>query len=690
MSSLITGKQILTGPGIPSSSIGNNGDQYIDTTTGDLYNKGPTSWVQVGNVFGPPGESGSEILTGSTIPLDSLGNDGDQYIDTTTNDFYQKISGTWIFKGSFSGNRILTGNGIPSSLLGSNGDYYINTTNDDYYLKINGVWNMEGNLQGQTGIPGTKGSSIISGSGPPPSIGNEGDIYINNINGDYYRRMGGVWLLQGNLEGPAGTPGIDGSNIITNVGVPLNSIGNDNDYYINIFNDDYYKKILGSWIPQGNLKGPIGFQGQSGSKILVGNGDPNISSIGEDGDYYIDRMTNNYYLKSGGVWNLQDSLQGPPESQILSSSGPPLSIYGIINDYYINNINGDYYIKIDAVTWQLKGNLRGPIGIQGQDGQGQILTGTGNPNIIPNLGQDGDQYVDNTTNNYYTKVNGTWVFNGILIGPAGVPGNPEIDPALFGDGSDGDVLIDSSRSINRDMYYNNLTVVSGSPFTSVTITTNGYRIFVRNDLRLTLGIISANGNEGGEPTNTGTVSGGAAGGGSLTVPGSQGNPSNNAPSQPTGIQFKGGSGGGGASGGNVIVTSAQNGRDSPLRNLLEVVDVRSLDGVRYTGGSGGGKGSGSTGGGSGGGGAGVVAVFARNIIVDTTFGTGFNAIGGDGQTGTGFSSGGGGGGGGGLVVIVSTTTTPLPTNVSGGQGGLSTNGNNGSPGNPGLVYRIIV
>lgn len=48
---------------------------------------------------------------------------------------------------------------------------------------------------------------------------------------------------------------------------------------------------------------------------------------------------------------------------------------------------------------------------------------------------------------------------------------------LFGNGVDGTVVIASNTSLSRDMYYNNLTVNSGS-----TLFTNGFRVFVKNNL----------------------------------------------------------------------------------------------------------------------------------------------------------------------------------------------------------------
>lgn len=50
---------------------------------------------------------------------------------------------------------------------------------------------------------------------------------------------------------------------------------------------------------------------------------------------------------------------------------------------------------------------------------------------------------------------------------------------IYGDGSDGNVTISSNTGLTRDMYYNNLTIETG-----ITLTTNGYRVFVKNVLDL--------------------------------------------------------------------------------------------------------------------------------------------------------------------------------------------------------------
>lgn len=49
------------------------------------------------------------------------------------------------------------------------------------------------------------GSTILFGAGAPSnSLGTDQDVYINTTNGDYYAKTAGAWVLKGNLVGPAG------------------------------------------------------------------------------------------------------------------------------------------------------------------------------------------------------------------------------------------------------------------------------------------------------------------------------------------------------------------------------------------------------------------------------------------------------------------------------------------------------
>ena len=94
-------------------------------------------------------------------------------------------------------------------------------------------------------------------------------------------------------------------------------------------------------------------------------------------------------------------------------------------------------------------------------------------------------------------------------GPAGEAGLGLVD--LYGDGTDGTVVLSADATLNGDMYYESLTLAAG-----VTLHPNGYRVFVENTLTLGEGAVLDR--SGGTATtgteavlNTGTLGGGGAG-----------------------------------------------------------------------------------------------------------------------------------------------------------------------------------
>jgi len=277
-----------------------------------------------------------------------------------------------------------------------------------------------------------------------------------------------------------------------------------------------------------------------------------------------------------------------------------------------------------------------------------------------------------------------------------IGGSP--DPyAAFGDGLDGDVIIDSSVSLSRDMYYNNLTILTGGE-----LDPNGYRVFVKAKLTMSSGaLIQRNGIDGealtgkpGDGLDSGTVGGSCDGGNGAwyifsIADGSDGS---------GGYYLGGGSGVGGN--GSVGVGG--------LSSLQVIDDLPGNGGVRYfgawpvfmkgatlksstqyLGGGGGGGGGGGDGitppyiGGGGGSGGGVIILVANQIIAAA--GSAIESKGGAGGTPESATTGGGGaGGGGGCIAVITTSSTSTinwTADVSGGSGAVGLfNGTNGSAG----------
>jgi hypothetical protein len=97
------GSSIITGSGLPSNSLGRTGDYYLNSLTNILYGpKGVTEWPSSGILIqgtqglqGDKGDRGYSVYEGATNPSNSLGLDGDIYIQSASNAIYTKSSGVW-------------------------------------------------------------------------------------------------------------------------------------------------------------------------------------------------------------------------------------------------------------------------------------------------------------------------------------------------------------------------------------------------------------------------------------------------------------------------------------------------------------------------------------------------------------------------------------------------------------------
>lgn len=301
---------------------------------------------------------------------------------------------------------------------------------------------------------------------------------------------------------------------------------------------------------------------------------------------------------------------------------------------------------------------------------------------------------------------------------------------FFGDGSDGNVTVSTTVTLNRDMYYNNLTITTGGK-----IITNGWRVHVSGILDVTAAQINAftahatglramdggnavnstQGAAGTEYVTTGIISGmdGTAGGVGLNntpgTGGAGGNLANTTSVFPNGVYIGavGGAGtpGSGSAGGAAGTQTTPTILFGPRRAWVDWTPLAAGRLKAAAGGTGGGGGSstggGGLGGGGGGGGAGCfgLAIYANTINRSAVTATSFiNMVGGFGGTGaagtaTAGSGGGGAGGQGGFVYIVygtltgaSKTAAIKTTGGTGGNGGGSATG--GAGGASGVVILV--
>jgi microcystin-dependent protein len=92
------------------------------------------------------------------------------------------------------------GSGVPANSLGANGDYYLNDNNGDVYLRTASLYSIVANINGSNGAPGPVG--------PVGPTGPQGIIEEAPTDGGYYARRNAVWATPpggGNVS-VAGTP----------------------------------------------------------------------------------------------------------------------------------------------------------------------------------------------------------------------------------------------------------------------------------------------------------------------------------------------------------------------------------------------------------------------------------------------------------------------------------------------------
>lgn len=137
-------------------------------------------------------------------------------------------------------------------------------------------------------------------------------------------------------QGAVGAAGADGTKIYSGTTAPATTVGNNGDFYLNVATSDLYgPKTATGWGAATNLKGATGAtgaagaagtNGTNGSKIYSGSGVP-ASSIGVDGDYYLDITGYLFYgPKTSGAWPAPINLKGP--------QGPPGTANVIYSDWY--------------------------------------------------------------------------------------------------------------------------------------------------------------------------------------------------------------------------------------------------------------------------------------------------------------------------------------------------------------------
>lgn len=193
---------------------------------------------------------------------------------------------------------------IERALAGFDGDY---ASRDDFNTLSRQVANLP------TSSGGGGGSSVVveGPQGPPGPTGPPGRDGTDGI------------------QGPAGAAG---ATWLSGAGNPGSGIGTNGDYYLDTGDGDVFKKIAGSWVLQGNIRGPTGASG-GGSTAFVGARLQKSLGAQSFTGYAIDTVT----------W-----------PNLVYDTG---SLTGVANRFTIQT-NG-YYLLTASISWdRIAGNSR--------------------------------------------------------------------------------------------------------------------------------------------------------------------------------------------------------------------------------------------------------------------------------------------------------------------------------------------
>ena len=121
---------------------------------------------------------------------------------------------------------------------------------------------------GPVGAQGPKGDTGATGaSGPAGATGAAGAMGLNGTRGTQGDK--GEIGATGETGAP-GPAGVNGTVWLSGLGVPASSLGSNGDYYLNIASDDLYNKASGTWTILTNIKGETGETGATGATGATG------------------------------------------------------------------------------------------------------------------------------------------------------------------------------------------------------------------------------------------------------------------------------------------------------------------------------------------------------------------------------------------------------------------------------------
>jgi hypothetical protein len=332
----------LSGTTAPAAGLGLIDDWYLNTITGDTYQKtGLTTWVQTGNIKGATGTINVGSVTtgtaGSSVVVTNVG--------TPTNAIFNFT----IPKGDKGDRATLAVGTVTTGAPGSAAAVTDTGTASDGILNFTiprGDTGATGTLSLGTVTTGTPGSSVIITNTGTPTAG----VFNFTIpRGDVGPQ--GVQGVQGD-PGPVGPAGLTWRGAWSNAATYA-----INDH-VTWGGSSYYStttKAAGQAPPTGTAADP------GTDDTAVNAGWALLTMQGATGPQ-----------GPQGPQGIQ-GIQGPQGATGIaevwySGAGAPSGATGAVGDWYLNTTNGDVYEKTGASAWTLRANITGPQGPQGIQG----------------------------------------------------------------------------------------------------------------------------------------------------------------------------------------------------------------------------------------------------------------------------------------------------------------------------------
>jgi hypothetical protein len=146
---------------------------------------------------GTPGAPGATWYVGSADPSTSIGVNGDLFLNTTGWNILRKQGGVWVNQGNIKGSNGGDGNGI-TAITQPSPDIMRVATRDLAPVDITLV----------SGNNGTNGATwYISNSAPSNGTGVNGDLHVNTTSWQVSVKQSGSWVSQGSIKGENGAAG---------------------------------------------------------------------------------------------------------------------------------------------------------------------------------------------------------------------------------------------------------------------------------------------------------------------------------------------------------------------------------------------------------------------------------------------------------------------------------------------------